>query len=222
MMVVCDHIRQTMDPGRRNLILSHALIVNAELSDSDRSARVGFATAVSKDVFKGFDYVALGHIHKPQIIAPHIRYSGSPIAYSFGAEESQDKGVVLLDTETMQQRFVTIPQLRARKTVEGTFAGLMAREDLKECYLRLKVTDRYAGLELQSELRQRFPWLLEIYGKSLTEGDELSALSVEQLQRLDETDIMEKFMAEHFSYSPSDEQLALFRDVLQWSQEDMQ
>ena len=156
------------------------------------------------------------------MIAPHIRYSGSPIAYSFGSEEKQDKGVVVLDTDTMQQRFVTIPQLRGRKTVEGTFEDLLAREDLKECYLRLKVTDRYAGLELQSQLRQRFPYLLEIYGKSLTPEQERSALSVEQLQRLDETDIMEKFMAERFSYSPSQEQLALFRDVLAWSQEESQ
>lgn len=220
MMVVCDHIRETIDRNRRNIIVSHALIVNAELSDSDRSARVGFATAVSKDVFDGFDYVALGHIHKPQIIAPHIRYSGSPIAYSFGSEETQKKGVVLIDTENMEQTFVELPRLRGRKTVEGTFEELMAMEELKDCYLRLKVTDRYAGLELQAELRQRFPHLLEVYGKSLTESGESSALTVEQLQKLDETDIMEKFMGEHFQYSPTPEQLALFRDVLAWSQED--
>lgn len=220
MMVVCDHIRETIDRNRRNIIVSHALIVNAELSDSDRSARVGFATAVSKDVFDGFDYVALGHIHKPQVIAPHIRYSGSPIAYSFGSEETQKKGVVLIDTENMEQTFVELPRLRGRKTVEGTFEELMAMEKLKDCYLRLKVTDRYAGLELQAELRQRFPHLLEVYGKSLTESSESSALTVEQLQKLDETDIMEKFMGEHFQYSPTPEQLALFRDVLAWSQED--
>ena len=45
--VVCGHIRETMDPNRRNIILSHAYVVGAELSESDRSARVGFASAVS-------------------------------------------------------------------------------------------------------------------------------------------------------------------------------
>ena len=48
----------------------------------------------------------------------------------------------------------------------------------------------------------------------------MSALSVEELQTLDETDIMEKFMAENFSFSPNEEQLALFREVLQWSREE--
>lgn len=219
-MAVCDYIRQTMDPGRRNIVMSHALIVNAELSDSDRSAKVGFATAVSKDVFAGFDYVALGHIHKPQIVAPHIRYSGSPLKYSFGSEEKQEKGVVLIDTETMEQRFVPLKPLRERRSVEGTLDEIMSREDLTGDYLRLKVTDRYAGLELVSQLREKFPHLLEVYGKSLTEGEEGSALSVEELQSLDEMDIMEKFMAEMFGSSPSDSQREMFREILVWSREE--
>ena len=220
MLVVCDHIRKTMDRSAFNIILSHSLIVNAELSDSDRSARVGFATAVSKDVFADFDYVALGHIHKPQVIAPHIRYSGSPLKYSFGSEERQEKGVVLLDTEKQEQRFVSFVPLHDRLTIEGTYEEVTAREELKDHYLRIQVTDRYAGLELISDLRERFPNVLEVYGKGLTENETLSALSLEQLQTLDEGDIMEKFMAENFSYSPTPEQTELFRQVLAWSREE--
>lgn len=220
MEAVCTHIREQMDPDRKNILLSHALVVDAELSDSDRSARVGFATAVSKDVFRGFDYVALGHIHKPQAIASHIRYSGSPVKYSFGAEEKQEKGVVLIDTDTMDVKFLPIRQLRERRSLEGTFEELMAREDIREDYLRLYVTDKYAGLELIGQLRERFPNLLEVYGKSITQEEQLSALSVEELQTLDEVDIMTKFMAENFSYSPTEEQLQLFREVLAWSREE--
>lgn len=220
MMVVCDHIRQNMDKSRKNIVLSHSLIVNAELSDSDRSARVGFATAVSKDVFEGFDYVALGHIHKPQIIASHIRYSGSPLKYSFGSEEKQEKGVVLMDTDTMEQRFLTIEPLHDRKTVEGTYEDIISREELKNSYLRLRVSDRYAGLELVADLRERFPYLLEVYGKGLTETESLSALSVEELQTMNEEDIMEKFMAENFDYNLTEDQRILFRQVLEWSREE--
>ena len=220
MNVVCGHIRQQMDPEKRNIVLSHALIVNAELSDSDRSARVGFATAVSKDVFSCFDYAALGHIHKPQVIAPHIRYSGSPLKYSFGSEEKQEKGVVLIDTDTMEIRFVPIDPKRERRTVKGTYEEIVAREDIREDYLRLYVTDRYAGLELISQLRERFPNLLEVYGKGIEQEETLSSLSVAELQKLDETDIMEKFMAENFSYSPTESQRALFQEVLAWSREE--
>ena len=220
MLAYCDHIRERMDESRKNIILSHSLIVGSELSESDRSARVGFATAISKDVFQGFDYVALGHIHKPQAIENHIRYSGSPLKYSFGAEESQEKGVVVVDTDTMEIRFVPIALKRERRSVTGTFEELLAREDIREDYLRLYVTDQYAGLELIGQLRERFPYLLEVYGKSLTEEGELSVLTVEELEEMKEEDIMIRFLAENFSAEPTCEQLQLFRDVLEWSREE--
>ena len=221
MELVCSKIRDTMDPERFNIILSHSLIVNAALSDSDRSARIGLATAVSKDVFRGFDYAALGHIHKPQIIDKTIRYSGSPIKYSFGKEETQEKGVVLLDTETGEQEFVSLPLLRDRKTICGTYEEIINREDLSNCWLHLEVSDRYAGLELWADLQARFPHLLELRGKSMDEQDTLTALSVEELQTMDETAIMQKFLAENFEYEPTTEQLQLFRDVLSWSDEEV-
>lgn len=220
MLAYCDHIRENMDEKRQNFVLSHSLVVGSELSESDRSARVGFATAVSKEVFRGFDYVALGHIHKPQAIENHIRYSGAPLKYSFGAEESQEKGVVLVDTDTMEIRFVPFRPRRERRSVTGTLEEIMAREDIREDYLRLYVTDKYAGLELIGQLREKFPYLLEIYGKSLGEEGALSALSVEELESLDEEDIMIKFLAENYSAEPTAEQLDLFRDVLSWSREE--
>ena len=220
MLAYCDHIRQRMDRNRKNIVLSHSLIVGSELSESDRSARVGFATAVSKDVFRDFDYVALGHIHKPQAIENHIRYSGSPLKYSFGAEEAQEKGVVLLDTDTMDIRFVPISPRRERRSVTGTLEEILDREDIREDYLRLYVTDCYAGPELIGLLREKFPYLLEVYGKSLCDEGELSALSIEQLETMNEEDIMIKFLAENFSAEPTEAQLTLFREVLSWSREE--
>ena len=220
MLAYCGHIRGQMDESKKNILLSHSLIVGSELSESDRSARVGFATAISKDVFQGFDYVALGHIHKPQAIENHIRYSGSPLKYAFGAEESQEKGVVVVDTDTMEIRFVPIALKRERRSVTGTFEELLAREDIRDDYLRLYVTDQYAGLELVGQLREKFPHLLEVYGKSLTEEGELSVLTVEELEEMKEEDIMIRFLAENFSAEPTPEQLQLFRDVLEWSREE--
>ena len=221
MNVVCSHIRQEMDPHRFNIILSHALIVNAALSDSDRSARIGLATAVSGEVFRGFDYVALGHIHKPQCVNERIRYSGSPLKYSFGSEEQQEKGVVLLDTDTGEQRFVSCSPLRDRKTLTGTYEELIAREDCADCRLRLEVTDRYAGLELWADLQARFPYLLELRGKSIDEQDTVTVLTVEELHTMDEADIMTRFFAENFDYTPTGDQLQLFREVLSWSDEEV-
>ena len=213
--VVCDHIRENMDPEQKNILMAHAFIVDAELSDSDRSAKVGTASAVSKSVFEGFDYVALGHIHKPQVISPTIRYCGTPIKYSFGAEESQEKGVVLLDTETMEQTFVKLPLLRDRKTVKGTYEEIISNEEIRNDYLRLEITDKYAGLELYAELKEWFPYLLELSGKSLGQEQMGSSLSVEELQSLDDEDIMLKFLEENFGCAPDEEQKKLFQEALE-------
>lgn len=220
MQLVCSHIRENMDPARRNIVMSHSLIVSAEISESDRSARVGFATAVSKDVFEGFDYAALGHIHKPQELAPRVRYSGSPMKYSFGSEEAQEKGVVLLDTETMEETFVPFAPLHDRKTVEGTMEEILNRQDLKDAYLRLKVTDRYAGLELLTELRQLYPNLLELHGMELTQINADNSLSAQELESMKEEDIMTKFLMENFGAAPEERQMKLFRQVLAWSEEE--
>lgn len=220
MQVVCNQIREHWNPQKRHILMTHALIVNAELSESDRSARVGLATAVSKDVFEGFDYVALGHIHKPQVINEQIRYSGSPVKYSFGKEEKQEKCVIVIDTDTMEQKVVPLKQLHDRRTITGTYEEIVAMEDLENDYLRLKVTDRYAGLELLADMQTRFPYLLELYGKSLEENGELSAMSVEELETMDELAIMKKFCAETFSYEPSEEQVTLFEEVLAWSEKE--
>lgn len=220
MMVVCNHIRENWDSRKKHILMTHALIVNAELSESDRSARVGLATAVSKDVFEGFDYVALGHIHKPQIIDSHIRYSGSPVKYSFGKEEKQEKCAIIIDTDTNEQKVVPLKQLHERRSITGTYEEIVAMEGLENDYLRLRVTDRYAGLELLSEMQTRFPHLLELYGKSLEENGELTAISVEELQTMDELDIMKKFCAETFSYEPTEEQVAFFEKVLAWSEQE--
>ena len=222
MNFVCDRIREKMDASKYHILVSHSLIVNAELSESDRSARVGHATAISKDVFKGFDYVALGHIHKPQALTESIRYSGSPIKYSFGAEEKHEKQVILIDTETKEIRPIMLEEFRGRKTITGTLDEIMAMDEVVNDYLRLKVTDRYAGLELLAELRQKFPYLLELYGKSMDEQGDLILMTPEELQKLDEMDIMKKFFAENFGYEPTKEQIDLFQEVLELCEKEEQ
>ena len=218
--VVCNHIRESMDENAVNIVVAHAYIVNAELSESDRAAKVGFATAVSKDVFAGFDYVALGHIHKPQCITEYIRYSGSPLKYSFGAEEKQEKSVIIFDTGDGSIKTVPLTPLHDRKSVAGTYEELLTREDIADCYLHLEVTDRYAGPQLYSDLKESFPYLLELRGKGIEETKTASGLTLEELERMDELEIMKRFMEENFAYMPDEEQTDLFRRALAATQEE--
>lgn len=215
MNAVCDDIRGRMDKNCFNIVVSHCLAVDADISESDRSARIGMATAVSRDVFDGFDYAALGHIHKPQTVTDRVRYSGSPIKYSFGKEETQEKGVVLIDTDADSVTFVPLKPLYDRKTVEGTYDEICAMTDLDDTLLRLYVTDRCAGPDLLSEMRLRFPKLLELYGMSIDGEGTLTSLSSEELESMSDEDIMKKFMLESFGCEPTEEQTKLFLSMME-------
>lgn len=211
--VLCDHIRETMDPSRVNIIVSHAYITSAELSDSDRAAQVGQATSVSKNVFDGFDYVALGHIHKPQAITETIRYSGSPIKYSFGVEEAQIKQVLIYDTDSKEVIPVALNMLHDRKSVSGTYEEIHAMDSIDNCYLKVTVTDRIASLELLSELREKFPGILELYGMGYEGSGEETSITIDELTKLDETDIMMRFLEEQYHFTPNADQIKLYKAV---------
>ncbi len=212
--VLCDHIREVMDPTRINIIVSHAFISSAELSDSDRAAQVGQATSVSKDVFDGFDYVALGHIHKPQTITETIRYSGSPIKYSFGVEETQTKQVLIYDTDSKKITPVALNMLHDRKSISGTYEEIRAMDAIENCYLKVTVSDRIASLELLSELREKFPGILELYGMGYEGSGEETSITIDELTKLDETDIMMRFLEEQYHYTPNEDQINLYKTVV--------
>ncbi len=212
--VLCDHIRESLDPSRFNIIVSHAYITSAELSDSDRAAQVGQATSVSKDVFDGFDYVALGHIHKPQAITETIRYSGSPIKYSFGVEETQTKQVLIIDTDTKEITPVALNMLHDRKSISGTYDEISALDGIDNCYMKVTVTDRIASLELLSELREKFPCILELYGMAYEGSGAETSITIDELTRLDETDIMIRFLEEQYHYTPNEDQINLYKSVV--------
>ena len=219
-MVLCDHIRGSMDKSKVNIAVSHSYIVNAELSESDRAAKVGTATAVSKDVFDGFDYVALGHIHKPQVINEHIRYSGSPIKYSFGNEENHTKQVIIFDTDTKAQIPIELEMNHDRRSISGTYEEIMSMDGHKNDYLKITVTDRIANLTLLSELKVKFPFILELYGKSFNSMNEASSITVDKLGKMNETDIMIKFLEEEYDFIPNDEQINLFKNTLEKIEEE--
>ena len=217
--VVTDHMRERFSPHKKHIVLSHAFIANAETSTSDRAAEIGFATQVSADVFEGFDYVALGHIHKPQNVNEHIRYSGTPMPYSFGKEESQEKSVTLLDTETMTTEIIPLPLLHRRKTFTGTFEELCdprCTEEEKNGYVRLHVTDTAIGLDLLAKLRSVYPHLLAVSGK-VYEGDETTiTLTMEALEQMenDPREVFKSFCREELGEEAKPHFIELFEKAV--------
>lgn len=86
--------------GRPVIAMGHLTVLGATTSDSERDIHIGNLGAVGADIFTGFDYTALGHLHRPQKVGgqENVRYSGSPIPLSF-SEAADAKSVVIIDTE---------------------------------------------------------------------------------------------------------------------------
>lgn len=213
--VAVNHMREKFIPGKHHLLLSHAFITNAETSTSDRAAEIGFATQVPASVFEGFDYVALGHIHKPQQVNPFIRYSGSPMAYSFGREERQEKSVTLIDTASMTQEVVPLPLLHRWTTLTDSYETLLAGEypeEIREGYVRLNVTDTAVGLDMLSRLRQVYPNALVVAGKTYDGEDTTITLTMEQLEQMesDPAEVFKSFCREEMGQEATDHFLQLF------------
>ena len=213
--VAVNHMREKFIPGKRHLLLSHAFITNAETSTSDRAAEIGFATQVPASVFEGFDYVALGHIHKPQQVNSYIRYSGSPMAYSFGKEERQEKSVTLIDTASMTQQVVPLPLLHRWTTLTGSYETLLAGEhpeEIRQGYVRLNVTDTAVGLDMLSRLRQVYPNALVVAGKTYDGEDTTITLTMEQLEQMesDPAEVFKSFCREEMGQEATDHFLQLF------------
>lgn len=108
-----------------SIAMGHLYAKGAITSESERDIQVGNQAAVESNIFSPiFDYVALGHIHRPQVIGKNerIRYSGSPIALSF-SEKEDSKCVVLIDIKSKNQlevKPISIPKQRELKKFKGT------------------------------------------------------------------------------------------------------
>jgi DNA repair protein SbcD/Mre11 len=114
--------------GKRPVIaMGHLTVLGATTSDSERDIHIGNLGAVGADVFDGFGYTALGHLHKPQKVAglEQVRYSGSPVALSF-SEAADKKSVVVMETEGMKIETLSIPATRLLTRVSVSRATLAA------------------------------------------------------------------------------------------------
>jgi DNA repair protein SbcD/Mre11 len=104
--------------GRPVIAMGHLTVLGSTTSESEREIHIGSLGAVGADVFAGADYVALGHLHRPQSVAglAHVRYSGSPIPLSF-SEVADEKSLVLVEADAgagiQQIRTLPIPRTQA-------------------------------------------------------------------------------------------------------------
>jgi exonuclease SbcD len=154
-------------PGVRSVVLAHAFVGGGVASDSERDICVGGVDLVPSSVFDGADYVALGHLHRPQVLEPRIRYSGSPLAYSFG-EAGQDKLAWLVDLDAgglAEVRAVPLPAPRELSVLTGDLADLLADPALAaigQHFVSARLTDAARPVDPMRQLQARFPHCVHV------------------------------------------------------------
>lgn len=166
--------------GTVAIVMAHAFVSGGHGSDSERDIRVGGVDVAPAGVFHGVDYVALGHLHSPQRISPHtgphtgpqqvntegphIRYSGSPLAYSF-SEEDRPKSTTLLtvDVRGINTELIPAPMPYRLATITAPMAELMDRfDDFRDAWLRVRVTDPRFPDAMYARVKERFPHAMDI------------------------------------------------------------
>lgn len=129
-----------------HILLSHLFVAGGKVSESERDIDLGGARAVPVSLFSAFDYVALGHLHKPQKLGENVRYSGSLLQYSF--DEFEKKQVILLHTQEKSLEIEEIPLSSGRKLVR------LEEENAERAAALLK---QYPGAFIELTLRLSAP-----------------------------------------------------------------
>jgi exonuclease SbcD len=149
----------------RSVVLAHAFVAGATPSESERDISVGGVSRVATSVFDGIDYTALGHLHGRHVLADGLRYSGSPLAYSF-SEADQVKGSWLVELDATgfaSASWIDAPVPRRLTRLSGTLKGLLSDTSLTEHeddWVQVTLTDQRRPARAMEQLRRRFPHTL--------------------------------------------------------------
>ena len=156
-----DYLYKQVPKQMRSIAISHAFVMGGEVGGSERTLSVGGSEQVSPHVFKNFHYTALGHLHGPQRMgADQIRYSGSPLKYSFD-EHGQKKSFTIIDMDTNGNIDISTIPVEAKRDVvilEGYFEDLLNNTALqtkhKDDYVQARLLDTMPIMDGMAKLRQ--------------------------------------------------------------------
>lgn len=198
---IIERTRGNHPPGGRSILVAHSFVRGGKEAESERPLSVGGADQVSSESFAGFDYVALGHLHRPQTTGSEtIRYSGSLLKYSF-SEADQPKSVDLVDMDatgacTIER--ITLTPRRDVRCVKGYLKDLMSNPDptkSRNDYLMATLLDTDAILDAQGKLQQVYPNMLHIDRPHLALSSDREAHRPDH-RKLNDLDLFAAFYAE--------------------------
>ena len=206
--------------GTRSVVLAHAFVTGGEPSDSERDISVGGVASVPAGIFDGVDYVALGHLHGCQTLTERVRYSGSPLAYSF-SEAHHRKSMWLVDLgpggEVAAER-IDCPVPRPLARIRGRLEDLLADPALErheQAWVEATLTDPVRPREPMARLATRFPHVLTLVLDPERPPEDPFVSYGRRLRDRTDQQIVEGFVAHvRGGHGPTDDERALLGEAL--------
>ncbi|WP_431964606.1 exonuclease SbcCD subunit D [Actinacidiphila sp. bgisy160] len=204
--------------GTRSVVLAHAFVAGGAPSDSERDITAGGVAAVPAGVFDGVDYVALGHLHGSQTISDRVRYSGSPLAYSF-SEADHRKSMWLVDLGpdgSVAAERVDCPVPRPLARLRGRLEELLedpAHERHENSWVEATLTDPHRPHEPMARLRKRFPHALALAFEPERVDAGPHASYAQRLRGRSDRQIAEDFVAHVRGAGPDAAERGVLRDA---------
>lgn len=180
-----------IDHSKRNVLMCHQFILGCEVCDSEELS-VGTLDHIDGAIFDGFDYVALGHIHKPQrVLRDTLRYAGSPLKYSF-SEANHKKSVTIVDLQEKGEvtvRTVPLYPLHDVRLIEGRLDELM-QLPYSEDYVWITIHDELPPPDAKVTLTVNFPNMMKF---SVVNSKTKYDLDVKAAETLENKSVSELF-----------------------------
>ncbi|WP_030603638.1 exonuclease SbcCD subunit D [Streptomyces achromogenes] len=204
--------------GTRSVVLAHAFVTGGQASDSERDITVGGVAAVPAGIFDGADYVALGHLHGCQTITERVRYSGSPLAYSFSeADHRKSMWLVDLDADgSVTAERVDCPVPRPLARLRGRLDDLLADPELarhEDAWVEATLTDPFRPAEPMARLTERFPHTLSLVFAPERAPDDFRVSYARRLAGRSDEQIAEDFVAHVRGAGPDAAETAVLREA---------
>ena len=175
---VIDEIYKNIDMSKINILVAHTFVSGGLETDSEREISVGTVENVAVEIFEKFDYVALGHLHNPNAIKEErIKYSGSPMAYSF-SEATQTKGMRLVELtkEIFTEEFISLEQKRKLHNISTTYKEVFTKVfqqtfDCKNDYFSMELSGMEGVTDPLPRIKEYYPNTLILKQKRNNNSD---------------------------------------------------
>jgi exonuclease SbcD len=221
--------KMKIDTSVRNIIVTHQFVTGAERCESE-DISVGGTDNVDAHVFDSFDYVALGHLHRPQSVGKeNIRYCGTPLKYSF-SEANDKKSITLIELKEKGNRNIReiplIPLLDMRE-VRGTYNDLMNKKNYAatqtEDYLHIILTDEEEEYNAFAKLSNVYPNIMKLdYDNRKTRLREDVATLTQPVANLSPQELFNDFFTKQTGREMSNEQKQFITDLIEKTWRDKQ